>query len=617
MVSAGRRPRAAQIAWIVTAAASLLAGLTLFATGITPWAAPLAVLLCLTLAVGQRTSWPFAVAASIIIEMALIALVVRFTPETGLGLVSGAAVVLGVVGTAALVAFARVREPRVMGARALRVGLPVLVLPLLVVLFIAVRSVLTGEVEWAMRNDAVWNLVTTRLIVADGGLSAVSHPNSSPLTPALLAVAIAVGREAVSPDDLLRHDVGAVAVFWLLASLGAGLLAGLIGARSVHGGTRTARIIGGALADLVPFSWFTFGFAAEFGFYNATVTLVLLFATWLAWLETRVAPIVGAAVLSLATVALLATWAPLAVIPFGLAAMAIVARLSSLERTRSSVRPFLLLTLAMIPVPLYVFFVTLPDLARDGGALAVDGAIMALEPAHVLVIAAVTIGFAVVDAVQRHRWHQFVGVLVVIAGGAVAVVYLIAQRLAAGSSAWGYYPAKFSWLLVSLLLVIIVASIAGEMAGLRGRRLAAAGIAATAVAVPGALMLLVPPTVDRLASLFTPFAIATNTGVNHPPSFAQELFDLAVPGQRTMVVNYLGDGDVFLNSWLLQLESTSAQEPIRVYSYILDPQNTDQACEAVRAWDAPVRVVTSDEETAARMRGSCGDAALSVEVRSR
>lgn len=612
----GVTPAWARIAWMASAASLLVAGLLLFVFGVTPWLAPFAVLFCLFLAIGQRTSWPFAIAAGVIVEIALIALMVRFTPSLGLGLVPGAAIILGILGVAGLVAFAVVRSPRVIGGRALRVGLPIVVVPVALMVVVAVRSVNSGDLEWAMHNDAVWNLISTRLIVSDGGLDAIAHPNASPLTPGLLAVAIAVGRDAVAPADLLRHDVSAVGVFWLLASLGAGLLAALIGARSVHGGTRTARIAGAVIAALMPLAWFTFGFASQFGFYNATFTLLLLLASWLAWLEARVAPIAAAATLSLATVALLSTWAPLAIIPFALAAVAIVSRMASLHRSRTGDRRWYVLVLAVLPVPLYVVFVTLPDLRRDGAALAVDGGIMDLGPAVVLAIMSVTVAVAILNAVQRGQRHHLVGVLAVCGGAVVAGAYLVGQRAGAGASLWGYYPVKFAWLFVSLLIVVLAASLAGEMAGLRGRPFAASGVAVAALAVPTSLMLLVPPPTQLFHSLLTPVAIATTSGTAGGSPAARTLFDLAEPGHPTIAVDYLGpSGDRFLNSWLLQLESTSALEPIRLYSYILDPENPVQACEAAASWGRQVRIVTSSERTGDELSELCKDADVVVEVR--
>lgn len=602
--------------WLGGTAVALAVGVTLFLTGVTPWVAPFAVLVSIVLAVGQRTSWPFAVAAAVIMEVALIAFVLRFTPALGIGLIGGAGVMFAVLGAAALFVFARVGAHRVIGRRELRIVVPLLIVPAFLVAVIGVTAVLSGNLEWAMRNDAVWNLVTTRMLIADGGLHAVAHPNASPLTPGLLAIAAAVGRDAVAPGDLLRHDVGRFAAFWLIATSIAGLLAALIGARSVHGGSRVARTIAAAIAGGVPFTWFMFGFASQFGFYNATLTLTLLLATWLAWLETRVAPVIGAAVLSLAAVALLATWAPVAVLPFGLAVVALLSRLRRIGRDRFDVRSSVLLALAALPVPVYLLAVTLPDLRRDGAALAVDGGIMPLQAIHVTIIATVTVTASSLTALHLRQRHQLVGVLLILATSACAGGYLVYQRLGAGSL-WGYYPAKFAWLVASLLLVILAATVLSELAVLRGRVWASTGVVGLAVLLPGVLMAQVPPASDRFAAALTPVAIVTQRGVAAGEPAAQRLFELAEPEIRTLALDYLTpDGDAFLNSWLLQLESTSASDPIRTFSYVLDPRSEEQACEAVRTWAAPVRVVTSDATLPARFAEVCPSADFIIEVRT-
>lgn len=613
----GETTRRARFVWILSASLFLVVGLALFVGGITPWLAPLAVLLCLFLAIGQRTSWPFAIAASVIWQIALIALLVRFAPSMGLPLVSGAALILGVLGAGGLISFAVVRSPRLVGGRVLRVGVPILAVPIVFVVLLASRGLAVDGLEWAMHNDAVWNLISTRIIVSDGGLDAIAHPNPSPLTAGLLAVAIAVGRDTVDPSELLRHDVTVVAVFWLLASMGAALLAALIGARSVHGGTRTGRLIGATIAGLMPLTWFMFGFSSQFGFYNATLTLVLLLASWLAWLESRVAPFAATATLSLATVALLATWAPLAILPLGLAGASVVGQVESRHRHGAGDRHWWLVPLAIFPVPLYVIFVTLPDLSRDGAALAVDGGIMAIDPGVVLAITSVTVAVAVLNAVQRSQWHHLIGVVTVCVCAAAAGAYLVAQRASAGSSLWGYYPIKFAWLFASLLIVVLAASLAGNLIGLRGRRWAAAATAACAAVVPTSLMLLVPPSMPILPALLTPVAIATGSGTAAGAPAAATLFDLAEPGRPTIAVNYLGaDGDRFLNSWLLQLESTSSADPIRLYSYVLDPQSPAQACEAAMVWNRHVRIVTRDAQTAVDLERLCVGADVGIDVRS-
>jgi len=616
-VSAGLHTRRAERVWIGAAAVGVIVGIVLFVTGVTPWVAPLAVLVSMTLAIGQRTSWPFAIAAATITEFALIALVLRFTPATGVSLVGGAGIMFAVLGALSIGVLIRTGAHRLIGRRALRVVLPLLIVPVLLVAAVSAWGLFSGNLEWAMRGDAVWNLVTTRVLIADGGLDAVAHPNPSPLAAGLLAIAAAVGRDSVAAADLLRHDAGRFATFWLLATALAGLLAALIGARSVHGGSRLARVGAAAVAGVIPWVWFTFGFSAQFGFYNATLAFVLLLASWLAWLETRVAPIAGAAALSLASVALLATWAPVAALPFLLAVFALVSRLPSLRRERVDRRRVGLLVLTVVPVPLYLLFVTLPDLLREGEALAVDGGIMPIAPVHIAVIVIVTLVASGFTAVHLGQRHQLVGVAIIVGSSALVGAYLAWQRVRADAEWWGYYPAKFSWLVASLLLVVLTATILSELAGARRRAGLTIGVFAAAVGLPWVLMAQVLPTTDRLTSLLTPVAIVTGTGVAESPPAAQRLFDLAVPGERTMVVSYLSvPQDVFLNSWLLQLDVESGSDPIRVYAYGLDPRNEEQACEAVRVWDTPVRIVTSDATLPERFAQLCPDADVVVEVRA-
>lgn len=321
-------------------------------------------------------------------------------------------------------------------------------------------------------------------------------------------------------------------------------------------------------------------------------------------------------VLSLASVALLATWAPVAAIPFALAAFALLSRLPTFVRGPGNAGRLVLLAVAVAPVPLYVLTVTLPDLRRDGAALAVDGGIMPLQPVHVAVIAVVAVAISALTALHLHQRHQFTGVVIVVAISGVVGAYLIAQR-SGSASWWGYYPAKFAWLVVSLLIVIIAATLLSELAVLRRRPAASIGVLALATLVPGVLMAQVPPMGDRLASLITPMAIVTHQGVAGSYPVAQRLFELAEPGVRTMAFSYLSPtDDTFLNSWLLQLESTEASDPIRMYSYILDPTDEAQACDAIRAWDAPVRVITSDVTLSRRLVERCAGTEITVDVRA-
>lgn len=602
-----------RLVWASAAGLLLGIGVFLFATGASPWVAPVAVVLCLALALGQYVSWTLAFVGAIVVELVVVAVLVRVAPLLGIGLVPVCSVALVLLGGTGLALFAARAAPRVIGARRLAVVLAVLAGAVAFVAVVVSRAAEGSDFEWAMHNDAVWNLVTTRLMIADGGLDAAQRPNASPLTPGLLAIVAAVGRDAVAPGDLLAHDVTRFVTFWLFAALASGVLAALVGARAAVGASRPARWSAAAIAGVIPLTWFVFGFAADFGFYNATVAVLLLVASWLAWLENRGKPFHSAAILSLAAVCLLATWAPLAIVPLALAVVALTPRLLVVLRGPRRWRGLGLLVGALAPVPLYALLVTLPDLRREGAALAVDGGLMTFLPVQAVIIVAVCVAVVTVDATWRRRSLTLVGVVVVCLSGGVAEAYLVLQRLGT-ANLWGYYPAKFAWLLVSLLLVVLTAAVLGGLVQLRGRPVGAIGVGAVAILVSWSLMFQVPPP-RGLATAVTPLEIAAQRGGAAPGIGAATLFALAQPGQRTLVLSYGDEAvDGFVNAWLLQLESTTAEDPVRLFSYILRPGDEQQACEAVRAWNGHVRVVTSDESLPERFAEECVDADVTVDV---
>jgi hypothetical protein len=80
-----------------------------------------------------------------------------------------------------------------------------------------------------------------------------------------------------------------------------------------------------------------------------------------------------------------------------------------------------------------------------------------------------------------------------------------------------------------------------------------------------------------------------------------------------MAVRLVDPGtDRFMNGWLLQLQSDSALEPIRHFSYLLDPDDDAQVCAAIVAWEGPVNVQTADPQLEQRLTKLCPDADFAV-----
>lgn len=600
---------------VILLAAVILVGVVLFASGVTPWVAPAAVTFCLTLALGQWLTWPGAFAAAVVLQFAAACTVIRFSIWLPGGLALVAALLLLVIGVAAVIVVARIpdlRLPRwrqIVGSMAVTVGMAAFVT------FVVARASADADFEWAMRNDAVWNLATTRFMIVDGGIENSQHPNSSPLTAALMAAVAAVGRAGLPATEMLRHDVTRVVEFWLLAGLGSAFLAGLLGFAVTAGSRPWRRWIAAIVAGVLPVTWFVFGFAADYGFYNATIVVVLLIASWLLWLEASKRPVIASGFLGLAAVGMLATWAPLALVSLGLSVAALLPRVRRLVISTGAPRwkQLGLVLVPLIPVPIYAVAVTLPDLRRDGAALAVEGAFMPFTPLHILTIAVVAFAVVLLASTLFQDNHLLLGFSTVIIAGAVALGYLVYQRRAT-ASLWGYYPAKFAWFLAILLLVILCAVLLRVGTSAQASKIGALLLVVVSGAMPFTLMSHLPPP-GGWRTAITPISIALQNGGAVPNTSAKALFDVVEDGTPSIALSYGSESlDRFLNSWLLQLESPNSEDPIRLYSYILNPTDDVQACEALRAWDRPVRVVTSDDDLESRLRASCSGADFDVDV---
>lgn len=606
MVTDDRRLR-----WLTGCASALLVvlGIVLWLIVGTPWPLIVGASAVAVLALSQFASGTYAIAASVVLLVLTAVLVGRVAPIFDAGIDQVALVLLSVLGFAAAATFllpARHRTNRPGFGRAIAAA----VVPGIAVLALLVAEQLGSRgVLWAMRGDTVWNVVTARYVIEDGGHRPELHPNSSPAAAALLAMIAAVGRTDVVASDLLRHDIDRLAQLWIALALLTSLLAALVAVHTARL-TRIGRWVAGIAAGLVPLSWYVMGFSWELGFLNAPVSLLLLFAAWIGWLECRISPLRGAALLSFATVGLLATWAPLAIIPAGLAAAALIADRRRIRQSLGAVAAWVLIAL---PVPLYAIAVTVEDLRRDGPALSVDGGFPDLDASDALVTVGVTLSLICLVGVRAGDRHRLAGVAAVVVSALIGVAYLVVQRIPTGQP-WGYYPAKMTWLVLVLLIVLAIGSLCAVIpAGQPVRPGAIALAAAGAVALAGCAIL-VPPVRQPVAQNLLPWVdVMRGTGVASPAAAPEALFALAEPGVKTMAVG-LGDHDAFVNFWLLQLESDSGDDPIRVYAYALDPRDTAQVCDAITVWGGDVVVHTSDPQLEGRLDEVCADADWSVEL---
>lgn len=610
VVRSSTAPRAG-IPYLVLA---LLGGALLEGLGWVPWALVAVVGVLLVLTAAQRTSMPFAFAVATVFLLVGYTVMVRLYPSVPLPLDVKNRIVLLSVGFCVLFVLWRQRMPIRLPRRETMVTAGLALLPVLLpgaALFGVID--LSGGVRasWAMHNDAIWNTVTARFIWADGGLNPAHHPNASPLTAALLAAAMAAGRSGVEPVGLLSHDVTRGAELWLVMTVISGVLAGLIALRSLRGVRNRYQAVAVAFASLIPLTWFVAGNAFQFGFYNGTVALLLLLSAWLAWLEVRASPLLATATLALATVALLATWAPLAAVTASLTGVAILSGLRTWWRMRSGWQ-LVQGGASVLAIPLYGLAVTVPDLKREGAALGADGGIFAISPTDLIVTAGVATGFFTLAAIALHRKHELVGAITVIGGGVTGLGYLLLQRAGHGNL-WGYYPAKMAWLVMILLVVITAISIFSWLVLVSARTWSSLGIAGVAALVTLALMVQVPP---NSATIAPALSIASPRGLSQPDDVTRLLFSLSNPAEKNLVIRYNKNSghDLFVNGWLLQLQALSGEDPIRAYSYVLDGSDLGRVCAAVELWGGDVIVHTKSSSLNTELAGACENPRLKVVV---
>jgi hypothetical protein len=373
------------------------------------------------------------------------------------------------------------------------------------------------------------------------------------------------------------------------------------------------------------------GYALQFGFWNGIFGALLLVCAWIVWETTADSPLVGSALQSLAALALLVTWPPLALLPAALFCAQVVAgRAAHLALRGRRLGAWLIGPLLGAA---YAVTVTWRDLRENPGGLAGEGAHFTPRLASVVMVFLIMAAAALIAWALRARSRTGVGVIVLIVASAVAMAYLLRQRVDSTIGLWGYYPAKFGWLvafLAVLLTMVAVVSLVRVAGPGRGRRslvaVAAALVAATAMSQippsdprpPSPLTNPAPrPAPDwRVSTIFPVLSVAQDDGAADFDDAAEVLFRVSDPRDKVLVSRYFEDPfrDRFANFWLLQQAAKASTDAIRTHSYYLEAHDPASMCEAIRAWGGGVRVLTRAADWERRLRARCPRANFSVEV---
>ncbi len=337
-----------------------------------------------------------------------------------------------------------------------------------------------ARLSWAMYGDAANNLFYANTVLDAGGVTLGADSNPVPLTAAIIAVALDPSHHGAG-TGALGNDLTMFTVAWtVLLALGCVSL-GAVVASAIPAGRLRLASVAGLLGSLLPLTWFVGGMPTHWGYFNASVVLPLLCAAWFAYLSSSRFPVASLCLLAGVSTLMLATWAPLVVLPGALGAVVIVRHWAVLRPIRG-LRALALL-LAVIQLLIWIAVQSVPSYLQQGDALDAPGSQQAPYPATWVALVVILLVMVALAALWRRReGSPMLGGIVALAVSGVAVVVLLLQQAWDGAIPWSsYYPTKLSWMLCVFFGTLTLSLASGLLARLPSR-FAAAAVAALGIA---------------------------------------------------------------------------------------------------------------------------------------
>ena len=195
-----------------------------------------------------------------------------------------------------------------------------------------------ARLSWVMNGDGFNNLFYSNVILSARGLALGQSENPVPLPASLLALAMSPGRATIPDRTQLAHDLASLTVVWTIILAATCILTGAVVASAIPKRYPQAVAVASALGSLLPLTWYAAGLPAQWGYFNANVVMPILLATWLAFLASRRFPVTALVVLSGLTTLVLATWAPLVLVPGALGIVILVKHWKLIRLLQGSAR---------------------------------------------------------------------------------------------------------------------------------------------------------------------------------------------------------------------------------------------------------------------------------------
>lgn len=338
-----------------------------------------------------------------------------------------------------------------------------------------------ARLSWAMNGDGFNNLFYGNVILTARGLAIGQAENPVPLPASLLALAMSPGRLIIADRNLLAHDLASFTIVWTLILAATCILTGAVVASAIPKRYPREVAVASALGSLLPLTWYATGLPVQWGYFNANVVLPILLATWLVFLASRRFPVIALVVLSGLTTLVLATWAPLVLVPGALGIVILVRNWKLIRSLHGSAA--LVLVLGAAQVLAWVGIVTIPTFLSQGSAFEIPGhGFPTAWPAVPwLLVALVALSFFV----RRSTSLPVMPGVIAIACSTIAAAGMLLYLDHGQGNAWSaYYPTKLAWIIsVFLVMVVLSLAVATVVALAPGRVTSVAGIATVTSAV--------------------------------------------------------------------------------------------------------------------------------------
>lgn len=471
----------------------------------------------------------------------------------------------------------------------------------------------SARLSWVMLGDSANNVIFAREVIYRNGIGVGAGENPVPLPSALMAIVMSTGRSAVAPDDLMRHDIGAMGHVWsVLIALSCIVIGVTVGAIVRAAAARPLVIaLASAGASVLPLSWFFTGYPVEYGFFNTHVVYPVMFAAVIAYFAARERPAIVLALMTAAATLLLAIWSPLVLIPIALSAVVALRSWRAVLATRGLGR--WLLVVGLVQILVYGFGMVLPGLLRNAGFLYAPGGAFGFRKWMIVALAIAAIALAVF-AFRTARNLVVEATVAVVVGSALglgALLFVSRDQV----SPWTYYPLKFAWLAATALVVLIV-GLAIASAVRLGPRIQYVGLVVVA-GVTAAFLIWTPSSGLAYIWMNPLDRIVTGQVLGEGDEIAERIFDYATPEQSHFLWHTDDAFEGAVNFWVMQSwsDTMSGEFELKRAAYgLYDHDDLGDLCDIVGWMGGGTIVHTAEADLAERVADECPSTPMTVVV---